>query len=213
MTIPVTPDTPEAQSWLRAELARPEYEAAKPTWFDRLSKSIGDWVASLRLPESDNVSQWGSLVLVVIVIIGLAVAFWFFGMPRLRRRSQVTDSLFGAAESRTAAMMRADAQKAARAGDHARAIEEMFRALARGLSERTLVDMTPGTTAHGFAAQAAGVFPRFANELDSAARGFDAVRYLGAAADRADYDTIAGLEATLRTETPRLSQQTVAQVS
>ncbi len=41
--------------------------------------------------------------------------------------------------------------RAAEAGDFATAIAEMFRALARGLSERTIVMTSPGTTAHGFA--------------------------------------------------------------
>lgn len=212
MTIPVTPDTPEALRWLRAELALPEYEAAKPTWFDRLSKSIADWLGSLRLPAGDEVSQWGAVALVVIVIIALAVAFWFFGMPRLRRRSTVTESLFGTTETRTAAMLRTDGHLAAEADDYRLAIQEIFRALARGLEERTLVEMTPGTTAHGFARQASAAFPGFAGDLEKAARGFEDVRYLGAAASRADYDEIAGLEQALRTRSPQLDR-TQAQVS
>jgi hypothetical protein len=47
LRIPVDPDSPEAKQWLIDELSKPQYQAAKPTWFDLLAKSINDWLSSL----------------------------------------------------------------------------------------------------------------------------------------------------------------------
>ena len=74
----------------------------------------------------------------------------------------------------------------------------MFRALARGLSERTIVTTNPGTTAHGFARQAATAFPDAAARLASAADDFDRVRYLGATGTAEQWTAICDLERELR---------------
>ena len=84
----------------------------------------------------------------------LVVAFLIFGVPRLNRRSRVAGVLFGEDDDRGSADMRRDAAAAASRGDYATAIAELFRALARGLAERTIVTVTPGTTARGFAGRA-----------------------------------------------------------
>ncbi|MCU1636561.1 MAG: rane protein, partial [Cryobacterium sp.] len=48
--IPVDPDAPEAQQWLRDELAEAPYQAAQPTWFDRVSQGFFDWLNSFVAP-------------------------------------------------------------------------------------------------------------------------------------------------------------------
>lgn len=195
--IPVDPSSPEAQEWLREELARPEYQSAKPTWFDLAAKAVQDWIESLFQGPAGSAPSV-ILVAIVLVLAGLIVAaFLIYGRPRLNRRSAVeTRSLFGS-ELRSAAELRASAESAARAGDWTTAIEERFRAIAAALHERTLVRVSPGTTATEFAQRAAGVFPDEADPLRAAARSFDEVRYLDRPGTESAYQQAVALDQRL----------------
>lgn len=201
--VPVDPDAEEARGWLLRELAKPEYEAAKPTWFDRLSAAVRDWFASLQFGGIEGPPLIGFLVVLGIVLVVLLVAFLVFGLPRLRRRSAVDGDLFGTNDARSAAELRAAAAQLAAAGDFSAATAEVFRAIARGLAERVIVDTAPGTTAHGFAERAAGEFPAFGGRLREAADAFDEVRYLGRAGSEDGYSAVSALEEQLRAATPR----------
>ena len=110
--------------------------------------------------------------------------------------------LFGDDDERDSGALRRAATRAAEAGDFATAIAEMFRALARGLSERTIVTTSPGTTAHGFVRQAATAFPDAAARLASAADDFDRVRYLGVTGTAEQWQAMSALERELRSATP-----------
>lgn len=200
--VPVDPDAPQARQWLIDELAKAEYQAAQPTWFDRLSKSIADWFASLQVPSGDGISAIVPLVVIVLAAALLVAAFLIFGMPRLKRRSTVTGTLFGAQERRNAQALRLAAEQAAASGDYALAVQEMFRALARNLAERTIVTVLPGTTAQGFARRAAEAFPLHHDQLEASAGAFDGVRYLGRAGSQTDYEALAALEHQVRAEKP-----------
>ncbi|CAN5216346.1 hypothetical protein BH11ACT4_BH11ACT4_02460 [soil metagenome] len=202
--VPVDPTAPVAQQWLIDELSKPVYQAAKPTLFDRIAKSIGDWLDSLQLGSVQGPPAFGIAVVVAILIVGLVVAFLIFGVPRLNRRSAVAGALFGEDDARDAARIRQAAESAARAGDYSTAVAEMFRAIARGLAERTVVTTTPGTTALHFAAQAGTAFPALATGLMDAAAAFDDVRYLGRVGSESQYSSIAALERELRAARPLL---------
>ena len=52
--VPVDPDAPEARDWLVRELANPEYEAARPTWFDLLAQRVVEWFESLRFTPGEG---------------------------------------------------------------------------------------------------------------------------------------------------------------
>lgn len=202
LDVPVDPDAPTATEWLISELAKPAYQAAQPTLFDRVAKAISDWLASLQLGSADAPPALGFAVVTALVVAALVVAFLIFGLPRLNRRSTVAGSLFGDDDARTAARIRVDAERAAAEGDYSTAVVEMFRAIARSLAERTLVTTTPGTTAHDFAARAGLVFPALADDLATSARVFDGVRYLDRTGSREQYDAIDRLERALRASTP-----------
>jgi hypothetical protein len=201
--IPVDPDADEARQWLLRELAKPEYEAAKPTWFDRLSAAVGEWFSNLRVVGLDGPPVVGLLVVLGCLLVIVVIAFLVFGIPRLRQRSTVGGELFGANDVRSAAELRDAAVSLAARGDYAEATAEMFRAIARGLAERVIVDTAPGTTAHGFAARAVAEFPTFGHRLGDAADIFDGVRYLGVTGTDDDYRVVAALESDLRAATPR----------
>lgn len=196
--VPVDPNADEARNWILDELSDPRYEAAKPTWFDQLSSAFLEWLQSLLEGTGGGPSGILLAIVVVIIIAALVAAFLIFGMPALNRRSTVSGALFGTDDDRSAEAMRRAADAAASAGDWALAIEEAFRAIARGLAERTILATTPGTTAHGFAVRAGAAFPALVADLAAAADAFDRVRYLGKPGAEAEYRAVAALERELR---------------
>jgi hypothetical protein len=201
--VPVDPDSPEARRWLLEELSKPAYQSAQPSPFDQLVQPIQDWINSLinglgsvRIPGIGNLL---GIVVIAIVIVLLVVAFLVFGLPRISRRSSVGGALFAEHDTRDAATMRRDADRAAASGDYTAAIAELFRALARSLDERTLVSTFPGSTASDLATRAGQVFPDAASRLRRAAASFDGVRYLGTPGTAAEWEQLVALERELRT--------------
>ncbi|MDY0911399.1 DUF4129 domain-containing protein [Rathayibacter festucae] len=194
---PLDPDAEEARRLLLEELADPRYRAAEPSWFDRLVQAVRDWFTSLTLP-SDGVgvplaAVIGVAVLVVLVVLALVIA----GRPRLRRRSGVAGAVLAEDDGRSAAELRALAEAAAARGDWDEALVERFRALVRALDERTILTVSPGTTAHGFSHRAAAVFPASSDALRRSADDFDRVRYLGLPCGPAEYERVAALDRAL----------------
>ena len=200
--VPVDPDGDQAREWIVQELAKPEYLAAQPTWFDRLSEAFWNWLNSLDL-SGGGAAQAPLLVILIVAVAGAIIAaFLIFGVPRLRHRSAAVGSLFGEHETRTADALRAAAELAAKNGDWAVAIEELFRSIARRLAERTIVPTSPGTTARAFARNAGGVFPAFGERLVASGALFDRVRYLGEAGSETEFAELAALERELRLARP-----------
>ena len=199
--VPVDPPADDARDQLLRELAKPEYAAARPNWVEQALNEFFRWVQSLDFAGSgDGPAGLGPTIIVVLVIVAVVVAFLVFGVPRLGRKSQAAGSLFGESDVRDAAALRTAAETAASSGDFALATAEMFRAIARGLSDRGLVVTNPGTTAHDFAGQAGRAFPPFAPSLSHAAVAFDSVRYLGGEGSESDFVATADLEKQLRSE-------------
>ncbi|MCU1570390.1 MAG: hypothetical protein JWR33_1131 [Naasia sp.] len=201
-SVPVEPDGQQGRGWLLDELGKSSYQAARPTWFDLASQAFFDWLDTL-LGDANDGQGAAALVVVVLLLTALLVAaFLVFGRPRLNRRSRLTSAVFGEDDARTADEMRAAAERAATAGDFTAAIAELFRAVARGLAERTLVDAYPGMTARGFARAASAPFPDSAGALSAAAIDFEDVRYLGRAGTEEQYRRMADLDRTLRARRP-----------
>lgn len=200
--VPVDPTADEAREWLVRELAKPPYRAAEPSWFDRLAGAVWDWLSDL-LGSGIGGSPaliWGFVLLVLVAAI--VAAYFAFGPPRRNRRSTITGALFGDDDGRDAAAMRESAERAASDEDWPLAIEEMFRAIARGLAERAVLTTSPGTTATGFALRAREFFPDLGDRLEASARLFDDVRYLGRAGSREAFAEVSALERELRSHRP-----------
>ena len=199
--VPVDPDAPDAQDWLIEELTKPEYQAAQPTLFDRISRAIFEWIFDLfdGGGQLEGPPTLMLAILLVLVVGAIALAILVFGVPRRGKKSAVTGSIFGDEDDRSAARMRQDAERAAADGDYSTAIAELFRSIARGLAEREVLTTFPGTTAADFARRSGRVFPAQAERLVTAAEDFDGVRYLDRVGTPEQYATMAALERDLRT--------------
>jgi len=196
-TPPLDPDAPEARRWLQDELSKPEYVSAQPNAFDLAMQSIRDWFIGLFEGASGIPGPLLALLVLVVVVVLVVVGLLVFGLPRLRRRRRVVEPLFDDQDRRDLRALRRAAAAAAEAGDWPLAIEERYRAIVRGIVDRDLVRVHPGTTARGVADAAAVPFPAHAEALRSAAADFDAVRYLGRSGSREDYDALTRLEGEL----------------
>jgi len=197
--VPVQPDSDEARNLLIDELAKAPYQAAQPTLFDRVSKWIFDLFASFEIGDGNGIPTVVTVVLIALVIIAIVAALLVYGIPRLNRKSKHTALLFGDVDYRSASQLRSDAEQAASRQDWAAAVTDMFRSIARGLSERTIVTTTPGTTAYGFAKRAGEVLREHADELTVSANTFDRVRYMQKASTREEYEQLRDLETQVRT--------------
>ncbi len=201
--VPVQPDAGTARGWLLDELAKPAYAAAQPSPIDRAAQAFTTWFASLFDVKGADTPPLALAVAIAIVVAVLVVALLLFGVPRRNRRSTI-GSLFGADDRRSAEDMRRAAEAAMTRSDWSLAVLERFRALARGLDERTLVAVFPGTTASGFAATASRAFPAERGELQAAAELFDGVRYADEPATREDALSVFALDDRLAAARPQL---------
>lgn len=204
---PLTPDGDEARRWAEDELSDPVYAAAQPTALDRIAQAIGDAVESLFGAQlSGDWGPWVALVAVIVVMLVILAAFPVWGVPRSTGRAKTTAALFGEQEQRSAAELRRDAASLAARREWDAAIILRFRALARGLVERTAVDTPPGATVHAFARAAARSFPASAADLESAAEAFDDVRYLRRPGTEELYRRIAAVDDAVTAARPVLPE-------
>lgn len=177
---PYAPDGDEARRWAEQELQNPRYADAKPTWFDYLAEDVADFISSLFSPEAgERVGSTALVIVTVIVVAALITVLILWGRPRASRRAPRRGTqLLGERDDRTAEQLRADAERRAREGDWDAATVLRFRALARGLLERDIIDPAPGATAQAIAREAAAALRGHGDELTAAAGSFDRVRYL-----------------------------------
>nr|WP_242061518.1 DUF4129 domain-containing protein [Microbacterium ureisolvens] len=209
---PLTPDGDEARRWAEQELSDPAYDIAQPTPFDRIARAIGDFIASLFSPDLSG--GWGStfaLVAAIVVAVVIVAAFLVWGVPRVTRRAAArTPLLFGEAEGRSAAQLRAAAEERAGVADWEAAVVLRFRALARGCLERGVVDPPPGATVHAFARAAARAFPALAADLEDAATAFDDVRYLRRPGTAELYRLVASVDEAVTSARPAVRDEVPA---
>lgn len=203
---PLDPGQDEAREWVLQELAKPDYESARPQWWDELALRIQDWIMSLFRTDgggSGTVMSWLALVLGALLVGGV---LWLV----LRNVGQISRSEVEAGgpgalfedDSRTLAELRAAAEAAAARGDWPLAVAEQFRALARGLADRTILVLRPGSTAQDAGRLAGVAFPSRAAELARAADDFDRARYLELPVDEASWRAVRELDRGLESARP-----------
>ena len=198
------PDGDEARRWAEEELSNPRYAEAEPTWFDYAARDIGRFLRDLFSSDASGaVGPIGLIVVCVLLIAAVVVAIIVWGRPRSSRAvRRARGDLLGSADDRTAAQLRAEAERSARAGDWDAAVVLRFRAVARELLERDLIDPAPGATAQALAREAALAFPDEVSALHRAATSFDDVRYLRRPADAEAYAVLADIDDRLRARRP-----------
>lgn len=205
------PDGDQARQWAEEELSKQTYQAAKPTWFDEWAAGVVKWIVDLFNGRgTGDLAPVFVTIIVVVIILALVVALLVWGRPRASRSVRRHTELLGERDDRSAAQLRADAERSAREQDWDAAIVLRFRALARDLLERDLIEPTPGATAQSIARQASIPFRGLADRLHAAATSFDAVRYLRAAADEETYRRLAETDDLLRTANPADAERTAA---
>ncbi|MDN4482648.1 DUF4129 domain-containing protein [Demequina lignilytica] len=173
---PVVPGADEARRWAVDELAKEEYASGGESWlarvldwFSRLLDGLGDGIGGA-------VGPWGAIGIGILVAAVLALIVWLVVGPlRRNRRRAVEAELFD--DDRDAAALDDDADRAARAGDFATATMHAYRATIRRLAERSLIDLTPGLTAHEAAELGGGALAKLAVPLAADADVFDRIRY------------------------------------
>ena len=171
---PLDPSSPEAQQWVRDELANGQY-LTEPSWWQRLL----EWLSRLFGGESGPglLPSW-----VVVLVVAALLAVVALVVVRLVRPESVTRRRTSTAapvddEGLSAADYRRRAHASRDRGDWDAALLDAYRALAASAVERTLLTELPGRTAHEVAVSLAPVFPDHAEALASAASSFDDVRY------------------------------------
>ena len=169
------PSPAEARKWLGDELQRSDYHNP---WLESLLRWIGDQLS--KLLDGANRLANGGLSLVVTVLVALVtIALLAWVLPKVRREpvvarpggSVIVDPTI------TAGTYREMAARALADGRYDAAVLEGFRAIAKDMSDRTLLDDAPALTAHEVSLELSRPFPDFAGRLAQAANLFDAVRY------------------------------------
>lgn len=206
---PVTPDADTAREWLDQELARPEYHQG-PSLLDRFL----DWLNDLfgTAPDLGIPRAWAALI-VVAVIAAVAVAAFLIAGPVRRRAIAPTGIVLDADDERTAAQCRAAADAASAAGDWGLAVVERFRAIARSLEERAILDERPGRTAHEVALDAHARFgDPVRDDLTRAADLFDSVCYGDGVASSGDDALLRDVDRRLAATRPATTPEPVTGV-
>jgi len=169
------PTPPEARQWLNDELHGSDYQ---DPWLDQVIRWILDHVRML-FDGAGRLANGGlSLVFTVIVaVIVIALLAWV--LPKVRRESVVARSRGAVLDDLTITpgTYRKLAAQALADRRYDDAVLDGFRAIAKDMSDRRLLDDAPGRTAHEVSLALASPFPDHSVRLAQAANVFDAVRY------------------------------------
>lgn len=198
------PSPGPARSLLREELAKAQYSDGG-TLVDRLL----EWVQRHWNQLNDSAERSSALLspLTTAVLGVLVIGLLAYVLPRVRRERRAGRGGGPVLEDlRTSAQAyRERAASALRHGRHGVAVVEAFRAIARGMTDRTVLSGEAGQTAHEIGQQLAAAFPSYAVRLGAAADLFDAVRYGRATVTRQQAEAVIQLDTELARARPVLA--------
>jgi Domain of unknown function (DUF4129) len=195
------PTPAQARNWLNQELHGSRYQ---DPWLDSVIRWIVDQLRRLL----DSVGRLAGLSPVITILVALVViAALVWALPRVRREPVVAASDAVVLEDLTITPRnyRDLAARALRDGRYGDAVLDGFRAIAKDMSDRTLLDDAPGRTAHEVALALAPPFPDHADRLARAADVFDSVRYGHRLANADQAGQVQHLDAELVTTRPVLA--------
>ena len=164
------PTPPEARDWLARELQGSDYQES---WL----QSALHWIGRLLDGAGGGGTAFSLVVTVLVAVVVIALLAWV--LPKVRREPRAARSAGAVLDDRTisARTYRERATQALRDGRYDDVVVDGFRAIAKDMSDRTLLDDAPGSTAHEASVALAPCFPDHADRLARAADLFDAVRY------------------------------------
>ncbi|TCO62458.1 DUF4129 domain-containing protein [Actinocrispum wychmicini] len=172
------------------ELSDPAYHQAAPSWIDRALR----WLVARLMELLNAVNQFvpgGFLGLIIIIAVIVVIR------TRAGRMTRTASGAVFAGKRLSASDHRRAAEEAVARGDLAEAVRERFRAIARGLEERGVLDERSGRTVDELAREAGARIPPHATALRSAALMFDDVWYGGHPATLAGYHELVDLDLAL----------------
>jgi hypothetical protein len=196
------PGPEQARSWLREELRAAAYH--QEPLLDRLWRWVMDRLDALSNPSG----HLGAVPTVVTVLVTLLVAgLLLWVLPRVRRERSQRRSTGAVLEDPgvSARRYRERAAGSRAAGRYDEAVLDSFRAIARDMGDRTLLQDAPGLTAHEVGTAVATAFPLHAGELARAADVFDSVRYGGGTAGAQEAEDVAALDTALVRSRPAVT--------
>jgi Domain of unknown function (DUF4129) len=169
------PSPAEARKWLSDELHRSDYHNP---WLDSALRWIVDQLTKL-LDGANKLANGGLSLVVTLLVALVTIALLVWVLPKVRREPVVghPDGAVIVDPTITAGSYRDLAARALADGRYDAAVLEGFRATAKDMSDRTLLDDAPGLTAHEVSLELSRPFPDFAGRLAQSANLFDAVRY------------------------------------
>ncbi|GLB66922.1 DUF4129 domain-containing protein [Arthrobacter mangrovi] len=199
----------EARELLIRELAKDEYQQAKPGLLDEILRRITDWFTDLVNSLQGASPNLGTLFIVVAVLLVIGAAIWLV-RPRRNARAAEAGQVFDADQVLSAEEHRRRADAAAARGDWDESCTERFRAVVRSMEERVVLARQPGQTADEAARRIGPAFPALSADLVQAATVFDAVRYGKLPASEADSRAAARLDGQLQATRPVLNAEAPA---
>jgi Domain of unknown function (DUF4129) len=196
----LSPTPAQARSWLRQELQGAGYQSP---WLDSLGRWVSNLVAKI-LQSAGHVAGLSPAITVLIAVAVIALLAWV--LPRVRRERSVAaiDEAVLDDVRITPGLYRDLAAQALRDGRYGEAVVNGFRAIAKDMSDRGVLDDSPGRTAHEVSLALTSPFPEHGERLVRAGDLFDSVRYGPHRPDASQARRVNDLDAELARTRPRL---------
>ena len=194
----LSPTPAQGREWLKQELAGPDYQSP---WLDSVIRWIRDVLGKL-VDGARQVTGLSPAVTAGLAILLIALLVWILPKVRRERVAAVSQEAVLKDPTITGRQYRDLAAQAIRDGRFGDAILDGFRAIAKDMSDRGLLDDAPGRTAHEVSLALASPFPDHADALADAADLFDSVRYGHRRVGEAQANQMRALDAELATTRP-----------
>lgn len=203
--VPVSPDAPTAQKWAEDELSQGIYHPHQNP-VEWLITKVSEFFE--RLTSTTQAGQAGLWLAAGIGIAVIIVLIMLIGPMRRRYRTSRSASQLDA-RGVTAADLRQQARQALTGQDWDLASLLAYRALVQSSIERTILQPTPGLTAHEASTGIALALPTFHDDLIGAGQFFDSLAYGHVHATAGQAQRLVDLEAALLRARPDFNADAV----
>ena len=196
----LSPTPPQARTWLRQELLGSDYQSS---WLDSTGRWISEQLNKL-LHAAGSLSAISPVITALIAVTVIVLLAWI--LPRVRREPAIAPTAGAVLDdvTLTPRAYRDLAAQAFREGRYDDAVLDGYRAIAKDMCDRGVLDDAPGRTAHEVSLALAPPFPDRADRLAQAAHLFDSVRYGHRRANADQAGRIRRLDSELAATRPRL---------